>query len=112
MRPFIKSFMDMKVAEIGAYRDWLATPLAEKIDAVVNANTYNDYDFAVVYNYEGHHYRRVIDCLDVRANEILVFFHPIGARLETEAEVLDVVDKTMEVVKNRFKEIEADMKAR
>lgn len=88
--------------DIKAYKDWLATPLAEKIDAVVDASFYN-YNFRLVYNWEDKCYRRVGDSIDIRANEIPLFRSTPNEPLTTEGEVLALIDDTMEWVKFRTK---------
>lgn len=106
MVPFVMRHYKADRDDVKAYEDWLKTPLAEKIDAVVDANSYH-YEFALVYNYEERHYRRVIDSCDVRPNEITIFFNKNDGRLETEADVLYLIDETMERVKDMLREKEA-----
>lgn len=84
--------------DIKAYKDWLATPLAEKIDAVVDASSYK-YNFRLVYNWEDKCYRRVEDSIDIRANEIPLFRSTPNEPLETESEVLDAINDVMEWIK-------------
>lgn len=78
------------------YTDWLKTPLAEKIDAVVDANTYK-YEFWLVYSVNG--YRRVGDLIDIRSYEIPLYRSSRLDLLENELEVLALIDNTMEQVK-------------
>lgn len=84
--------------DVKAYRFWLKTPLAEKIDAVVDASAYA-YDFILVYNAEEECYRRVEDEIDIRCDEVPLYKSTPYGPLETETEVLALIDDTIEQVK-------------
>lgn len=84
--------------DMAAYKEWIKTPLAEKIDAVVDASYYK-YDFVLVYNYEEKHYRRVIDSVDIRFNEIPLFKSTPNEPPETESEVLTLINDAIEQIK-------------
>ena len=83
--------------DVKAYRCWLNTPLAAKIDAVVDANYYR-YNFILVYSAEKG-YRRVEDEIDIRCDEVPLYKSTPYSPLETEADVLALIDDTIDQVK-------------
>lgn len=98
MFPDIISHYRLDDDDIKNYKVWLKTPLAEKIDAVVDANSYK-YNFILVYNAEKKFYRRVGDSIDIRWGEIPLYISTPCEPLKTELEVLNLIDNTMEIVK-------------
>ncbi len=94
----IMRFWQMDDEDLKHYNEWIKTPLAEKIDAVIDANGYK-YDFFLVYNWEDKHYRRVVDFVDIRYNELKLYKQTPHCLLETESDVLSLINDAIEQVK-------------